>query len=108
VPSSWGPQYKVDPASWEQSADPEITIPRGGRRRLKIASVLERPRAFWFYSGQWGMELPGIQWPIPDDEEPEITFALEVVNTGAADQIVSRNVVISIPVDPTRASAVMV
>jgi hypothetical protein len=105
VPSSWGTSYEVDPASWEQVPDPEITIPRGGRRRLKVVSILKTPRAFWFYSGQWGKELPGNQWQIPPSDEPTVDFTLEVVNTGHADQTVGRAIRIIIPLDVSTATA---
>lgn len=105
VPPEWGKDYKVDPASWEQQPDPEIAIPRGSRRRLKVLSIPKRPRAFWFYSGQWGSELPGNQWQIPPDAEPAIRFTLEVVNTGDADQTVSRDIEVVIPLDVSTATA---
>jgi hypothetical protein len=89
--------YRVTPAAWEESSSPRVTIDgRGGRRRLKLASILAEPRAVWFYSVQWGAEMPGYQWAL-GEEAVEINFVLEVINTGDADQVVRKRGQFHIP-----------
>jgi hypothetical protein len=49
-----------------------------------------KPRAFWFYTSQFGRQEAGNQFLIDEwlspDETVEIDFELEVINTGDKDQ----------------------
>jgi hypothetical protein len=104
VPSGWGNPYKVIQPAWEDRPSSTTTIERGGTRRLKLAAVLWRPRAFWFYTTQWGEQMPGNQFIIPDDEAGRINFVLEIVNVGAEDRTLQKRGSFFIPLDAKQAS----
>jgi hypothetical protein len=102
TPPEWGEPYEVIHPSWEQSPAAAMLIPGyGGKRRLILANIACSPRAFWFYTSQFGAQEAGNQFLIselvPDDQAVEIDFTVEIINTGAKDQIVHRRALITIP-----------
>lgn len=95
LPESWGDYIVAEPA-WDQKRAPVIEIPHGHQRKLKLASVLQKPRGFWFWTSEGGAEVPGWQLRLDEDEEAAIGFALEVTNT-VTDQTVRARGRIRIP-----------
>jgi hypothetical protein len=97
--------YRVLHPSWEFGPEAEINIPGGGgTRRLKLASVLAEPKAFWFWTSQQGHTGAGSTYALDTAEEARIDFRLEVINTGASDEIRGYDGTIRIPGDSAEAT----
>jgi hypothetical protein len=88
VPSEWheSGQYAVDEPTWDGKRTSSIEITKGHRKRLKFASALAHPRAFWFWTSEMEDERPGRQFHLGEDGTASITFVLAVVNLGDKDQ----------------------
>jgi hypothetical protein len=83
--------------AWENQPSSVTEIERGGTRRVLLAAVLSEPLAFWFYTSQAGHTGPGIVWFREAGVNDELTFPLEIVNTGDNDQTVRWNGRIVLP-----------
>lgn len=88
VPSEWSEfePYALDEPTWDGKRASSIEIEKGNRKRLKLASVLARPRAFWFWTSELQDERPGRQFHFGEDGTVSIRFVLAVVNSGDKDQ----------------------
>jgi hypothetical protein len=101
VPSEWHePEpYAVDEPTWDGKKTSSIEIEKGSRKRLKFASALARPRAFWFWTSELQDERPGRQFHLGEDGTASITFVLAVVNSGDKDQTREFDGRIELPAD---------
>ena len=97
LPESWG-DYKVAEAAWDGKHSATIEIPRGHQRKLRLASVLRKPRGFWFWTSEGQTEVPGWQWSLADDEPADVEFLLEVTDTNTG-RTAQRRGQITIPLD---------
>jgi hypothetical protein len=93
----WGDNYRIIVPAWENQPSSVTEIERGGTRRVLLAAVLREPLAFWFYTSQAGHTGPGIVWSRVAGVNDELTFPLEIVNTGDHDQTVLWNGRIVLP-----------
>lgn len=94
----WGENYRLIQPAWEQGPSQEVQIPHGGTARLKLAGILESPRAFWFYTSQVGEIQAGNQWSLGDGTA-DIGLLVEIVNTGDSDRVLRAAGRIVIPED---------
>jgi hypothetical protein len=99
VGGGWGDNYRIIVPAWENQPSSVTEIERGGTRRVLLAAVLREPLAFWFYTSQAGHTGPGIVWFREEGVNDELTFPLEIVNTGDRDQTVRWNGRIALPQD---------
>ena len=95
--------YRVSEPTWDGKRSAVNEIPRGGERRIKLASVLREPRGMWLWTSELGNEGPGRQWWLEDEQVAEVQFVVEVVNVGDADQAVRKGGPITVPLDPSEA-----
>lgn len=86
VPAEWGNPYAVDEPTWDGKAASSVEIERGNRKRLKLASALVIPRAFWFWTSELRDERPGRQLDLEHARTASVAFTLAVVNSGDDDQ----------------------
>jgi hypothetical protein len=101
VPESWG-DYKVAEPAWDGKHSAIIEIPKGHERKLRLASVLRKPRGFWFWTSEGQNEVPGWPWPLADDEFADIEFRLEVTNTNTG-HTTGKQGRITVPLDTAEA-----
>jgi hypothetical protein len=105
VPSAWGDPYSVDQPLWDGEGASSVRIEKGGRRKLRIASILNEPICFWFWTSEMHDARPGHQWMMLAGETPvSIEFVLDVVNSGEDDQTVRSHGRIDIPTDLSQAT----
>jgi hypothetical protein len=99
VPEFWGSPYRVTEPTWDGKHSAVTEIPRGGERRIKLASVMRDPRGMWFWTSELGREGPGRQWWLGEGESASVEFIVEVVNIGDADQAVRKRGRLTVPLN---------
>lgn len=77
----WVDYFVAEPA-WDGKNSAVTHIPKGHKRRIRLASILREPRGFWFWTSEGQNQVPGWQWALPA-ESMKVEFALEVLNQGA-------------------------
>ena len=99
VPGFWGTPYRVTEPTWDGKHAPVTESPRGGERRIKLASIMRDPRGMWFWTSEQGREGPGRQWWLGEGERAHVEFIVEVVNVGDADQAVRKRGRLTVPLN---------
>jgi hypothetical protein len=89
----------VDEPSWDGKGTSSVEIEKGSRKRLKLASALAMPRAFWFWTSEQQDERPGRQLDLREKATASIRFVLAVVNSGDMDQTLEFDGRIVLPTD---------
>jgi hypothetical protein len=100
----WEDYFVAEPA-WDGKNSPVTHIPKGHKRRIRLASILRQPRGFWFWTSEGQNQVPGWQWSL-SPEPQHVEFALEVLNQ-RADVTRAKIGRITLPVDLADAEFVL-